>query len=261
MNENLCDIAMFIAHYGVYSQMSDMAKSLQGIKHYCFCRLWQIQLSENACKQTFQINSRFSRCHDILVLHFNCRKVWSMLVKTVSWRRQSGPRYRKPTTSPRVPQTSQIPPDQMTNRMRSLFPTARVPSLLMDLTPKRQPVMKKKVPAANTHRCHWPTHPSSVCSPTVCPPPTKSLHIRKTITATRRRRAKRIIWSIQRLPPVLPALRPIPQTTAPHHLKAPDHRRSSAAKQPALSVLMTTVHCSQTLTYVFRRSGSQSRNS
>lgn len=157
--------------------------------------------------------------------------------------------------SPQVPQMSQIPPDRMTNRKQSLFLTARVPSLSMALTAKHQPATKKKAPAANTHRCHWPAHPSSVCSPTVCPPPTESLHTKKTITVTRKRRAKRTIWSIQRLPPVLLALRQILQTTAPHHLKALDHRRSSAANQPMLTVSMTTVHCRLNLTNVY--SGDQ----
>lgn len=166
-----------------------------------------------------------------------------MPVKTVSWRRRSEPRYRRPTTSPQVPQMSQIPPDQMTSRMRSLFPTAMVPSPSTALTAKRRPVTRKKVPAANTCPCRCPAHLSRVCSPIVCPPPTKSLHTRKTITVTRRRRAKRTIWSILCLLHVLPALRRTPQTTAPHHLKALDHRRSSAAKRPALSALMTTVGC------------------
>lgn len=156
--------------------------------------------------------------------------------------------------SPQVPQMSQILPDQMTNRMQSLFLTARVRSLSMAQTAKRQAATKRRAPAANTHRCRWPAHPSSVCSPIVCPPPTESLHTKKTITVTRKRRAKRTIWNIQRLPPVLLALRQILQTTAPHRLKARDHRRSSAANQPTLTVLMTMVHCSQNLTNAFRRS-------
>lgn len=168
-----------------------------------------------------------------------------MPVKTVSWRRRSGPRYRRPTTSPQVPQMSQIPPDRTTIRMQSLSLTARVPSRSMARTGRRRPATKKKAPAANTRRCPWPAHPSSVCSPIACPPPTESLRTKRTITVTRKRRAKRTTWSIQRLLPVLLALRQIPQTTAPHRPKAPDLPRSPAANPPTLTVLMTTVRCSQ----------------
>lgn len=197
----------------------------------------------------------FSHCVisllNFLILHFHCRKVWLTPVKTVSLRQQSGPRYRRPTTSPQVPQMSQIHPDQMTNLMRSPSLTARVQSLSMALTAKRQHATKRKALAANTHRCRWPARPSSVCRPIVCPPPTESLHTKKTITVTRKRRAKRTIWSIQLLLHVPLGLRQILQTTAPRHLKALDHRRSSAANQPTPTVLMTTVHCRQNLKNVF----------
>lgn len=156
--------------------------------------------------------------------------------------------------SPQVPQMSQIHPDQMTNLMRSPSLTARVQSLSMVLTAKRHPATKRKAPAANTHRCRWPVRPNSVCRPIVCPPPTESLHTKKTITVTRKRRAKRTIWNIQLLLHVLLGLRQILQTTAPRHQKAQDHRRSSAANQPTPTVLMTMVHCRQNLKKIFEMS-------
>lgn len=184
---------------------------------------------------------------NILILCFHCRKVWLTLVKTVSLRQRSGPRYRRPTTSPQVPQMSQIHPDQMTNLMRSPSLTARVQSLSMALTAKCHPATKRKAPAANTHRCRWPVRPSSVCRPIVCPPPTESLRIKKTITVTRKRRAKRTTWNIQLFLHILLGLRQILQTTAPRRPKALDHRRSSAANQPTPTVLMTMVQCRQNL--------------
>lgn len=170
-----------------------------------------------------------------------------MPVKTVSWRQQSEPRYRRPTMSPQMPQKPPIPQDQMTNQMRSLSLTARVPSLLMALTARHQPPTKRKVPPANTRRSLCPARPNSVYSPIVRPLPTESLHTKKTTIVTRKKRAKRTIWSLPLLLPVILGLRQILQTTVPQHLKALDHLRAAAPNPPTLTVLMTTVHNRETL--------------
>lgn len=170
-----------------------------------------------------------------------------MLVKTVSWRQQSEHRYRRPTMSPQMPQKPPIPPDQMTNRTRSLSLTARVPSLSTALTARHQPPTKRKVPPANTRLSLCPARPSSVYSPIVRPLPTESLRTKKTTIVTRKRRAKRTIWSLQLLLPVILGLRQILQTTVPQHLKALDHLRAAAPNPPTLTVLMTMVHYRETL--------------
>lgn len=163
-------------------------------------------------------------------------------VKTVSLRQQSEPPFRRPTTSPQMPRKSLIPPGQMTNQTQSLSLTARVLSLSMARTAKRQYPTKRKVPPANTPRCPRPLQPSSVFIPIVRPPLTESLHTKKTTTVTRKRRAKRTTWSPRLL--VLVILSPkqiLEGTTAPHQQKALDRPGPAPPHPVTMTVLMTMV--------------------
>ena len=120
-----------------------------------------------------------------------------MPVKTVSWRQQSEPPYRRPTTSPQMSLTPQIPRDQMTTPTQSLSPTARVPSLWMSRTVKCQNPRKRKVLPANTRRPLPPPRLSNVFTPIIRLLATESLRTKKTTTVTKKRRAKRTTWSPQ----------------------------------------------------------------
>lgn len=165
-----------------------------------------------------------------------------MPVRTVSLRQRSEPPYRRPTTSPQMPPKPQIPPDRTTNRMRSLFLTARVPSLSMAQTTKCQHPTKRKVPPANTPRSLWPLCPSSVCILTVPLPPTESLRTKKTTTVTRKKRAKRTTWSPQLLVLVILKLKQILEgTTVPQRPKALDLPRPAPPSPVMWTVLMTMV--------------------
>lgn len=166
-----------------------------------------------------------------------------MPVKTVSWRQRSEPPYRRPTTSPQMPLKPPIPPDQTTNRMRSLSLTARVPSLLMAQTVKCQYPTKRKVPPANTPRCLRPLRLSSVYILIVRLPPTESLRTKKTTTVTRKRRAKRTTWSPQRpFLVILSTKQILGGTTVPQHLKVLDLPRPALPNPATWTVLMTMVH-------------------
>lgn len=164
-----------------------------------------------------------------------------MPVKTVSWRQQSEPPYRRPTTSPQMPRKLPIPPGQMTNQMQSLSLTVRVPSLLMAQTVKFP--TKRKVPPANTPRSLWPLRPSSVFNLRVRLPPTESLHTKKTTTVTKKRRAKKTTWSPQLLVHViLSPKQTLERTTVPQHLKMLDLPRPAPPNPATWTVLMTMVH-------------------
>lgn len=89
------------------------------------------------------------------------------------------------------------PPDQRTNPTQSLSRTARDPFLLTAQTVKHQHHTKRKVLQANTHRALWSPPPTSAYIPIVPLPPTENLHTKRTITATKKRRAKRTTWSPQ----------------------------------------------------------------
>jgi len=157
---------------------------------------------------------------------FCSRRVLLMPVKTASWRRRSEPLYRKLTMSPRMSPKPPTPPDQRTSQMPSPSLTARDRSLLTGQTVKHQHPTKRKVLPVNTHQPLQPLRPSSVFIQIVLLLPTESLRTKKTITVTRKRRAKRTIWS--RRPQVLVTLSPLQileGTTAPHKLKVPEPPR------------------------------------
>lgn len=166
-----------------------------------------------------------------------------MPVKTVSWRQQSEPPCRRPTTSPQMPRKLQIPPDQTTNQMQSLSLTVRVPSLLIAQTVKCQYPTKRKVPPANTRRSLWPLQPNSVFILRVQLPPTESLRTKKTIIVTKKRRAKRTTWNPQLLVHViLSPKQTLERTTVPQHLKMLDLPRPAPSNPATQTVLRTMVH-------------------
>lgn len=154
-----------------------------------------------------------------------------MPVKTVSWRPQSEPPYRRPTTIPQMSQKPQIPRDQMTTPMQSLSLTARVPSLWMARTAKCQNPRKRKVLLANTPRPLLPLQLSSVFIPIVRLLATESLRTKKTTTVTRKRRAKRTTWSPRQPVLVILCLTPILQgTPVQQPLKVRGLRKSAPPK-------------------------------
>lgn len=165
-----------------------------------------------------------------------------MPVKTVSWRQQSEPLYRRPTTSPQMSLKPQIPLDQKTNQMQSRSPTARVPSLSMAQTVKRQYLMKIKLLPPNTPQPLRPLQHSNVYNLIARPPPTESLHTKKTTTVTRKKRAKRTTWSRRPLLPVTLSLSLILEgTTVPQRQKALGHQRPAPAAPVMQTVPMTMV--------------------
>lgn len=171
------------------------------------------------------------------------RRVLLMPVKTASWRRQSEPPYRRPTMSPQMSLTPLTPPDQRTNPMQSRFLTARDPSLSMAQTVKHRHRTKRKVQPANRRRR---PQPSSAYIQTVPLLPTESLHTKKTITVTRKRRAKKTTWSPRLLVLFIPnRMQTLGGTTAPHKPKVLE-TQASAPQRVTWTVLMTTVRQIQT---------------
>lgn len=165
-----------------------------------------------------------------------------MQVKTVSWKQRSEPPYRRPTTSPQTLLKRLTPPDQTTNQMQSLSRTVRDPFLWMAQTVKCQYPMKRKAPPANTPRSPRSQPPSNAYIPIV-QFLTESRRTKKTVTVTRRRRAKRTIWSPQPLLLVIPGLKQIlEETTAPQRLKVQDLPRPASPSPVMWTVLMTMVH-------------------
>lgn len=164
-----------------------------------------------------------------------------MPAKTASWRQQSEPPYRRPTMSPQMSLTSLTHPDQRTNLMQSRFLTARDPSPLMAQTVKHQHRTKRKVQPANRRRRPQPLQPSSAYIQTVPLLPTESLRTKKTITVTRKRRAKKTTWSPHLLVLIiLNRMQTLGGITAPHKPKVLEPQAS--APQPVTwTVLMTTV--------------------
>lgn len=120
-----------------------------------------------------------------------------MPAKTASWRRRSEPPYRRPTMTPPMSPKHPTPPAQRTNQTRSLSRTARDPSPLMAQTVKHQRRTKTKVPQANARQTRCSPAPSRVYIRIAPLPPTKNLPTKRTITVTKRRRAKRTTWSLQ----------------------------------------------------------------
>lgn len=167
-----------------------------------------------------------------------------MLVKIVSWRQQSGPPYRRLTTSPQMPQTLPTLPDRMRNLTQSLSLTARVPFLLTARIMKCQYRRKRKARAASTLLSFLPPPLSSACIRTVRLPPTENRRTKKTTTVTRRRRAKRTTWSLLVL--FIQSLKSIlEETTLLQHLNVQDLQRSVV---PAMWIaLMTMVKSSKIL--------------
>lgn len=169
-----------------------------------------------------------------------------MPAKTASWRQRSEPPYRRPTMSPQMSQMSLTPLDQRTNQMRSLFLTARDPSLWTAQTAKHQHRTKRKVQAANRHSPPRPPQPSSAYIQTVPLLPTESLRTKKTITVTRKRRAKKTTWSPRLLVLIIHSrMQTLGGTTAPHKPKVLEPPLS--APQPVMwTVLMTMVRLIRT---------------
>ena len=163
-----------------------------------------------------------------------------MPVKTVSWRQRSEPPYRRRTTSPRMLRKPLIPPDPRRNRTQSLSLTARVPSLSTVQTASCQRPMKKKVLPANTPRFLRSLRPSNVYIPIVPPLPIESLQTKKTTTVTRRRRVKRITWSLQLLV-ILSLTQTLEETTVPRPQKALDLPKATPPKPVTWTVLTTMV--------------------
>lgn len=165
-----------------------------------------------------------------------------MPAKTASWRQQSEPLYRRPTTSPQMSLKPQILRVRRTNQTQSLSLTARAPSLLMAQTVKHQYLMKIKLLPPNIPRPPRPPLCSNVYSLIARPPPTESLRTKKTTTVTRKRRVKRTTWSRR---PLLPAILRLTQilegTTVPRQQKALGHRRPAAAATPVTQTVPMTM--------------------
>lgn len=154
-----------------------------------------------------------------------------MPVKTVSWRQQSEPPYRRHTTSLQMSLKPQIPRDQMTTPMQSLSPTARVPSLWMARTAKCQKHRKRKVQPANTPQPLLPHRLSSVFTRIIHLLATESLRTKKTTTVTRKRRAKRITWSLRlAVLVILPLTQNLQGTPVQQQLKTRGPRKSTPPK-------------------------------
>lgn len=149
-------------------------------------------------------------------------------VKTASWRQRSEPRYRKPTTSPRTPPRRRTPRDQKTTPTKRPSPTAKDPS-------------PSTAPTANHRRPSPPRRPSSVSNPTARPLPTESPRTKKTITVTKRRRAKRTIWNLRLQLVILNPMPTLEGSTAPHKQKVRHLPRSAPPRPVRWTVLTTTV--------------------
>lgn len=168
-----------------------------------------------------------------------------MPVKTVSWRQRSEPPCRRPIMSPQMSQKPLIHPDQMTSQTLSLFLTAKVLSLLMAQTVKRQYPTKRKLLPANTTQSLLSLRLSSVYILIVPLLPTESLRTKKITTVIRKRTAKRTTWRPLLLFLVILSLKLILEgTTFPQQQKVPVRQRPAAPQLVMLNVLMTMVrHC------------------
>lgn len=163
-----------------------------------------------------------------------------MPVKTASWRQRSEPPYRRPTMTLQMSLKPPTPHDQRMNPKLSLSRTARDPSPLTAQTAKRQRHTKREVLQANTQRVLRSPLPS-VYILIVPLPPTENPRTKRTITATKKRRAKRTTWSPQLLVHFLLLLKQtLEEITAPHKPKAPE-RPTSSVRRATRTVLMTMV--------------------
>lgn len=155
-----------------------------------------------------------------------------MPVKTASWRQRSEPRYRKPTMSPRMSLRPKTPRDQKTIRTRRPSPTAKDPSLSTAQT-------------VNHPRPSLPQRPSNVSNLTAQLLPIESPRTKKTITVTKRRRAKRTIWNLQLQFVILNLMLTPEGTTVPPQRKVRHLPRSAPPQPVKWTVPMTMVRQTQ----------------